>query len=213
MAKTRNNYKSIFRKYLEGKLKLKTYQRVGVMFLVVVIAGFVGWTYEVVLNLISHGEFFMKGGNFLPWMNIYAIGAVLVIPATYWIRRQPWAVFLIAALVTGVVELIGGWLAFELFDGARYWDYSQVWWGFGHINGFVCPVSVFAFGIGSMLLMYLLLPFCAFVAEKMSKRAFLILTITLFSVVMVDEIGNLIFKVLDLPTAMDFYRGIGLVYK
>lgn len=183
------------------------------MFLVVVVAGFVGWAYEVVLNLISHGGFFMKGGNFLPWMNIYAIGAVLVIPATYWIRRQPWAVFLIAALVTGVVELIGGWLVYELFDGARYWDYSQAWWGIGHINGFVCPVSVFAFGVGSMLLMYLLLPFCAFVAERMSRRAFLILTITLFSVVMVDEIGNLILKVLDLPTAMDFYRGIGLVYR
>lgn len=86
--------------------------------------------------------------------------------------------FIVSAIATGLVELAGGWIAYTFYDGARYWDYSHVWWGFGNINGFVCPVSAAIFGIGALLLMYVLLPFCIRVAQRMTKRAFLTLTIT-----------------------------------
>jgi len=47
----------------------------------------------------------------------------------------------------------------------------------------------------------------------MSKRAFLTLTITLFTLVMVDDIANLTLKNLGLPTAHNFYQALGWVYK
>jgi hypothetical protein len=47
----------------------------------------------------------------------------------------------------------------------------------------------------------------------MSKRSFLTLAITLFSIIMIDELTNLTLKNLSLPTAMDFYRSIGWEYK
>ena len=35
------------------------------------------------------------------------------------------AVFLAAVLVTGVVELVGGWLVYAVGDGTRYWNYDH----------------------------------------------------------------------------------------
>ena len=209
----KKSYKEIYKNYLEKGIKLERYQKVGILFLVVVIAGFVGWLYEILLTWAENGQIYMQGGNLLPWMNIYAIGALIVIPATYKIRKYPWAVFLVAVLATGVVELVGGWLAYTLFDGARYWNYDTGWWAFGSINGFVCPLSVTIFGIGSLLLVYLVVPAVIYLALKMSRKAFLTLAIVLFTLVMVDEITNLTLKNLNLPTAMDFYQSLGLEYK
>lgn len=214
-GKKRVASKSMFRKYLDGEIKLETYQKIGILLLVVVIAGFAGWLWEFSLAEIEGGfkHIYIKGGNLLPWMNIYAYGAIAIILVSYRLRKYPWAVFIVSAIATGLVELAGGWIAYTFYNGARYWDYSNVWWGFGNINGFVCPVSAAVFGLGALLLMYVLLPFCIRVAKRMTKRAFLTLTITLFTLVMVDDLTNLTLKNLGLPTAMDFYHSLGFKYK
>lgn len=212
MRKTKVTYGKVFRNYLNKGVKLERYQKIGVGFLVWVFAGMVGWIYEVILVAVMHGQFYMKGGNILPWMNIYAIGALLVIPVVYKMRRYPWVVFVVAAFVTGTVELIGGYLVYTVGNGLRYWDYTNEPWGIGNINGFVCPASAAVFGLGSLLLMYWLLPFCIYLAQKMTRRAFLTFSISLFAIIMVDELTNLTLKNLDLPTAMDFYRAVGFRY-
>ncbi len=181
--------------------------------LVFVIAGVVGWVYEFIVAWIENGHIMAKGGNFLPWINIYAFGALLIIPLTYKFRKKPWAVFLISVLATGLLELVGGWLVYTIGNGTRYWNYDYGLWAFGSINGFVCPLSVTIFGIGALLLMYFVLPFCIKLATKMSKRAFLILAISLFVLFVGDEIINLILKNLGQPTAMDFWRSLGLEYE
>lgn len=213
MVKKKNTFKKIYRDYLENKIKLEKYQKVGVLLLVWVIAGFVGWVYEFFVSLVETGEIYMQGGNFLPWINIYAYGAILVLPVVWKFKKHPLAVFLMAVLVTGAVELIGGWLVYTVGNGTRYWNYDHGAWAWGSINGFVCPLSVTFFGIGSLCLVYLIMPFLNFIALKMTRKAFLILAITLFSLVMVDEVGNLILKNMDKPTAMDFYRSLGAKYE
>lgn len=195
------------------KTKLATYQKIGIAMLVFVIAGVVGWVYEFIVAWIENGHIMAKGGNFLPWINIYAFGALLIIPLTYKFRKKPLAVFLISVLATGLLELIGGWLVYTIGNGTRYWNYDYGLWAFGNINGFVCPLSVTFFGIGALLLMYFVLPFCIKLATKMSKRAFLTLAISLFVLFVGDEIINLILKNLGQPTAMDFYRSLGLEYE
>lgn len=210
---TKLSYKQVFKTYLEKGFKLERYQKIGILFLVVVIAGFVGWAYEVLVGFVDLGGFYMRGGNFLPWINIYAIGALVVIPLTYKIRKYPWAVFLVSALATGLVELVGGWLVYTIGNGTRYWNYNQGLWAIGDINGFVCPLSVMFFGISSLALVYLIVPALIYLAKRMSKRAFLTLSITLFTLVMLDEVTNLTLKNCGLKTAIDFYRSLGLKYQ
>ena len=205
----------LYQDYLDGKIKLRVWQKVGILLLVVVIAGFVGWVWEFMLQEISGGfrHLYIKGGNLLPWISLYAYGAILVILTTYWIRKYPWAVFVVSALVCGLLELFAGWVVYTVGNGTRYWNYSGKWWAIGNIDGFVCPASVCAFGLGALLLMYWVLPFCIGLAKRMSRRAFLTLTITLFALVMVDDVTNLTLKNLDLPTAMNLYESWGWKYK
>ena len=194
---------------------LDKWQKMGVLMLVVVIGGFFGWGYEFIFYFFDGGmkEWYMQGGNFLPWINIYAIGALLILATTWRLRKYPWAVFLISVVTTGLLELLAGWLVYTIGNGTRYWDYNNEILNFGNIGGFVCLRSVLFFGVSALILDYLIAPFCISLARKMSRRAFLTLAISLFTIVMVDELGNLICKNLGLPTAMDFYRGIGLKYK
>lgn len=198
---------------MEDKIKLKTYQKVGIMFLVVVFAGFIGWTYEFLLAWAENGQIYMKGGNLLPWMNIYAIGAVCLVPIVWKLKKYPWAVFLASAFITGVVEFLGGFLVYLVGNGTRYWNYCDGPWAFGSINGFVCILSVTCFGLSALALTYLVLPFCVHLALKLNKRAFLTLATVLFALVMADELINLTLKNLNLPTAMDFYHSLGLEYQ
>ena len=195
------------------KPTLETYQKIGILMLVFVIAGVVGWVYEFIVAWIENGHIMAKGGNFLPWINIYAFGALLIIPLTYKFRKKPWAVFLISVLATGLLELIGGWLVYTIGNGTRYWNYDYGLWAFGNINGFVCPLSVTFFGIGALPLIYFVLPFCIKLATKISKRAFLTLAISLFVLFVADELVNLTLKNLGQPNAMDLYRSMGLEYE
>lgn len=214
MVKKRAKSK-IYQDYMNGKLKLETYQKVGILLLIVVFSGFAGWLWEFGMAEVKGGfdGLYVKGGNFLPWMNIYAYGALLVIALTYKLRRYPFVVFIASAISTGLLELFSGWLVYTVGNGTRYWDYRKDWWGVGNINGFVCPASVIVFGLGGLLLMYGLLPFCIKLVKKMSKRTFLTFAITLFTLVMIDDITNLTLKNLGLPTAMDFYQSLGWKYK
>ena len=192
---------------------LETYQKVGIIFLVVVIAGCVGWAFEFLLGLAETGRFYMKGGNFLPWMNIYAFGALMMILIGKKLKKNPTAVFLVSAIAAGMLELVAGWLVYTIWDGARYWNYNEGIWVIGSIGGFVCLFSVLGFGVYALILTYLLLPFLEKVARKMPRRRFLTLAVSLFSLVMIDEMTNLTLKNLGMPTAMDFYSSRGLEYR
>ena len=213
--KVGKTYKATFKEYKEKGVKLKLYQKIGVLFLVFVIAGFAGWLWEFMLQEIDGGfrHLYIKGGNLLPWINIYAYGAIMIILTTYWTRKRPWLVFVVAAVICGLLELFAGWVVYEVGHGTRYWDYCDDWWGAGSINGFVCPASACIFGLGALALMYWLLPYCIYLARRMSKRAFLTLTVTLFVLVVTDDLTNLTLKNLGLPTAMDLYEKLGWKYR
>lgn len=206
MKKPSKTKRQPHRDYLE-EAKLDKSQQVGVLLLIVVVAGFIGWLWEFLLAEFKGGfqNLYVNGGNFLPWMNLYAYGAVVLLLTSYRLRKHPWAVFATGAIVTGLLEWLAGWLVYTMGNGTRYWDYSKSAIGIGHINGFVCPASACAFGIGALLLIYVLLPRCIALAKRMPKRSFLALAIVLFALIMIDDLTNLTLKNMNKPTAQDFY--------
>ena len=205
----------LFRKYMRDEVKLERWQWVGILMLLTVFAGFFGWVYEFIFYFFDAGtgEFYMQGGNFLPWINIYAIGAVLIVLSCWKVRRYSWAVFLLALVVSGIVELVGGWLVYTIGNGTRYWDYNTEILNFGNIGGFVCLRSVLFFGVSALFLMYVVVPGFMWLSFRMSRRAFMVMAISLFAVVMVDEVYNMLaLHVFGWPNAMDFWRGCGWKY-
>ena len=207
--------KRLYKKYLEEDHNFDKSTLLGIICLIIVISGVFGFLYEFVFYYFNSGmtEFYWRGSNFLPWINIYAIGAVFIFFLLYKKRKHPLLVFFASMLITGILEYIGGWMLYEFQDGLRCWDYNSEILNFGNINGFVCLRSVLFFGFSSLLLIYLIVPLCFYLAEKMNKKIFLIITIGLCSIFLFDELYNLIFaRILSLPRASDIYKSLGFHY-
>lgn len=203
--------KNFFNKYLNEKLECSKLQLLCILALVFVISGFFGWLYEFIFYYFNGGmeKFYWRGGNFLPFINIYATGSIMIFILAFKFRKNPFLVFLIAFFSTGILEYFSGLVIYEFFN-LRFWDYNTEILNFGNINGYVCLRSVSFFGLSSLFLMYGVIPFCYWLSIHMDKKLFLILSISIFSIFMFDELYNLIFsKVLGLPRAHDVYESIG----
>lgn len=189
-------------------------QKIGVISLIIAISGIFGWIYEFIFYYFNGGmkEFYMQGGNFLPWINIYAIGAILILIFTKKMHDKPVLVFISSILITGLLEYFSGLAIYKLL-GARYWDYNTEILNFGNIGGFICLRSVLFFGLSSLILVYIILPMCINIAKKMKTKTFLIISLALVSIILFDEIYNLVFtKIFNLPSATKIYESLGFKY-
>ena len=203
-----------YKDYLNKDHNFDKKTMLGIFCLIIVISGMFGWLYEVVFYYFNSGmtEIYWRGGNFLPWINIYAMGAILIYVLTYKKRKNPLFVFIVSMISTGILEYIGG--AFmEHIMHIKCWDYTNEILSFGNIDGYVCLRSVLVFGFSALLLMYLIVPLCFYLAKKMPKKAFLILSYTICAIFLFDELYNLIFaNLLNLPRASEVYKNIGFKF-
>lgn len=193
---------------------MNKYQKISLLSMVIVFSGVFGWIYEFIFYYINGGmkTWYMQGGNFLPWINIYAIGAIIVLFLTKKIRNKPWLVLLVSTIGTGIVEYIGGYFCLKVFN-ARYWDYNVEIWNFGNINGFICLRSILFFGISSMFLIYVIVPLFTKIIKKYNPKKFMIICLIIVSIFLFDEIYNLILcKLFNTPNAASFYRSLGWKY-
>ena len=63
------------------------------------------------------------------------------------------------------------------------------------------------------MLIYLVVPLIFMLAKKMNKKTFMILSISLFSIFIFDELYNLIFaRLLSLPRSTNIYKSLGMKY-
>lgn len=205
----------MYKDYLEKNHSFDKKTMLGIFCMIIVIGGVFGFLYEYFFYFFNGGmkEFYYRGGNFLPWINIYATGSVMIYILTYKYRKNPLKVFLISVISTGLLEYFSGLGIYIIGDGLRYWDYNTEILNFGNINGFVCLRSVMFFGLSALLLMYVIVPFCFHVASKSNKKVFLIVTISICSIFLADEFYNLIFtKIFNLPNAIKIYKSLGVHY-
>lgn len=205
----------MYKDYLEKNHSFDKKTMLGIFCMIIVIGGVFGFLYEYFFYFFNGGmkEFYYRGGNFLPWINIYATGSVMIYILTYKYRKNPLKVFLISVISTGLLEYFSGLGIYIIGDGLRYWDYNTEILNFGNINGFVCLRSVMFFGLSALLLMYAIVPFCFHVASKSNKKVFLIVTITICSIFLADEFYNLIFtRIFNLPNAIKIYKSLGVNY-
>ena len=207
--------KEKYLRYIHNDIKFDKLTFMGIICLIIVIAGVFGFLYEFFFYYLNSGmtTFYYRGGNFLPWINIYATGSLMIFFITYRRRKNPLKVFLLSMVICGVLEYIAGWGLYHFFFFFCCWDYNTEILNFGNVGGYICLRSVLFFGLSSLLLIYGIVPFCFVIAKKMNKRAFLVVSITLCSIIMADELYNLsIAKILDLPRASDIYKQMGVNY-
>lgn len=207
--------KEKYRKYLNENHSFDKTTMIGIFCLIIVLAGIFGFLYEFIFYYFNGGmkQFYWRGGNFLPWINIYATGSIMIYFLTYKHRKNILKVFLISSISCGILEYFSGLGMYIIGDGLRCWDYNSEILNFGNIGGFVCLRSTLFFGLSSLLLIYIIVPFCFSLATHMNKKLFLIISISLCSIILIDEFYNLLIaRILDLPRASTIYKKIGFHY-
>lgn len=207
--------KKWYSKYLNEDYKFDKLSWIGIFCLLIVITGMFGFLYEFIFYYFNGGmqKFYWRGGNFLPWINIYATGSIMIYLLTYRFRKKPLKVFLISFFSTGILEYISGLGMYIIGHGKRCWDYNNEILNFGNINGFVCLRSVTFFAISGLFLIYVVIPLCFYLAQKMNKKLFITISIILCSIIMIDEFYNLLFaRIFHLPRAYNVYKNIGFNY-
>ncbi len=207
--------KEKYKKYINVNHSFDKTTMIGIFCLLIIIGGIFGFFYEFIFYFFNGGmkEFYWRGGNFLPWINIYATGAIIIYILTYKHRKTPLKVFLISFVACGILEYLSGLGIYIIGDGLRYWDYNKEILNYGNIGGFICLRSVLFFGLSSLFLIYIIVPFCFKLARKMKKKTFLIMSITICSIILFDEFYNLLFaRIFSLPRSRDIYKEFGFNY-
>lgn len=120
----------------------------------------VGWSWETILCSVRERRFVNRGFLNGPYCPIYGWGAcldVLVLGSL----KQWWLIFILSVILTGVLEYATSFVMEKLFH-ARWWDYSNRKF---NINGRVCLLGMFVFGVFSVLLLLFLHPAVSRVTE------------------------------------------------
>ena len=206
--------RSKYLKYLNEDIKFDKETMIGIFCLLVVITGMFGFLYEFIFYYFNGGmkTFYWRGGNFLPWINIYATGSIMIYLLAYKDRKKPLKVFLVSVITTGILEYFSGH-GMDKIAGKRCWDYSREILGALNINGYVCLRSVLVFGVFSLLLIYIVLPLIFYIAKKSNKKVFVTISIILCSIIMIDEFYNLLIaRIFHLPRAYNVYSKLGVPY-
>lgn len=203
------------RQYIHNDILLSKNQKIAILASIITISGLFGWLYEFIFYYFNSGmkTFYMRGSNFLPWINIYAYGALLILFLAFKKRKQPWKVFLISMISTGLLEYFSGYILYGKLGLTRCWSYNEEIWNFGNIDGFVCFRSVFFFGLSGLFLIYVLLPFLIRIAKSIPEKVFLWISLIVCSIFLLDEVYNLfLYQLFSLPKASMIYKSFGFKY-
>ena len=196
-------------------IKLDKKQLITFFSLFIIITGIFGWVYEVLFYYLNSGfeTFYLRGRNFLPWINIYVYGGLLIFFLAYKYRKKPILVLLISMISTGILEFLTGYILYGKLGWTKYWDYNKEILNFGNIGGYICLRSVIVFGICGILLVYVIIPLLLKIVNTKYIKVLFIISIILCSIFLIDEIYNLfIYTIFNLSNAIEIYKSLGFKY-
>ncbi len=184
-----NNWKELINKEYEFDKMTK----IMILLLIFVFSGFFGYIYEVLFYRIDLGYFVNRGTTFGPWIPIYGFGGIFIILSTLKISKKPFLTFCAICLVTGVLEFLTGYVFFHFWN-LRLWDYNTEIWNWGNIGGYICFRSVLFFGVSGLILVYLLYPVCKKIADKISKKTLVLISVIPSIICILDIILSFLSK-------------------
>lgn len=203
LSMTNNFYKN----YLEDKIKVDSKLLFALLCGCSVCGGIYGMVYETLFYLIDRGALCRRGSSFGPWIEIYGLGTLLIYVLCHKYKKNPLKVFLIAGISSGLLEYLAGCGMYHLLDGRRGWNYNIEIWNWGNIDGFVCARSVLVFAVSGLLLIYAIYPLLLWISQKINRKVFMTITITLATLFAIDVIYNdVIVTLFHTYSSLDFYK-------
>ena len=152
------------------------------IFLIFIVYSIIGWTAEVIYAFIYKKRFSNRGFMLGPVCPIYGFGALIILYLLKPYASHPLGFMILAMFVCSVIEYVAGYLL-EKFFNARWWDYSNTKF---NLNGRVCLDTLIPFGIGALVINYLIHPYVVKLFDKIPSNILTISAITLAIIFFLD---------------------------
>ncbi len=123
-------------------------------FLIFLTFSVAGWLMEVIDASWRNKRLTNRGFLLGPYCPIYGVGAVGAVFLLERYKEDPVLLFVMAMVIFGILEYSVSWVMERIFH-ARWWDYSARKF---NLNGRICLETIIPFGIGGVLLMYVMYP-------------------------------------------------------
>ncbi len=127
------------------------------LFIQFIIYSVMGWIYETIFCTVKNKRWENRGFLYGPVVPIYGAGAVILAVLLRIIDKELswWQIFLLGYVGSVILEYVTHWGLERLFH-AKWWDYSSVPL---NIKGRVCVPASIGFGLASVLIAYVIIPF------------------------------------------------------
>ena len=146
------------------------------------IFSFLGWCYELILDLINKGALINLGFFLGPYLPIYGTGSLCVIVLLKKFYKKPLLTFFLSMVICSTIEFFTSYIL-ELIYHKLWWDYSNL---FLNLNGRIALGVAVVFGIFCLILNYILAPFFNKQIYKIPNKIQTIICIVLITVFIID---------------------------
>lgn len=148
-----------------------------------VIYSFLGFIVETIFGILTKGVVeSRKSCLFGPFCCIYGLGAAIMIPGLQKFKKSNWGIFIAGAIEGSVIEYIISWIG-EIIFKIKWWDYSNMPF---NINGRITLTFSIFWGLLALVLMRFINPYIERGINKLPKKWFDILTISLTIFLILD---------------------------
>lgn len=153
-------------------------------FIMFMIYSILGWLMEVIVTWPDSKKFVNRGFLIGPYCPIYGSGYLFITILLSKYMEHPIGLFVLISVLCSFIEYITSLVMEKLFH-ARWWDYSDK---LLNVDGRICLVNSFAFGILGLIGLYYINPFLERLINQISINTTNILAIILFIIFIVDII-------------------------
>ena len=160
------------------------YYNIFYTFLLFIIYSFIGWIVDVCDVLVVDKKLVNRGFLIGPICPIYGVGVLLMIRLLTRFIDTPLALFILAIAIFMTLEYFTSYIMEKLFN-ARWWDYSNYKY---NLNGRICLETTIPFGIGGMIVMYIVNPFITSLLDEVSSNTIITIGIILLVIFVIDLI-------------------------
>ena len=156
--------------------------------LIFYLSSFIGYIIEVLWCFLASKRFVNRGFLCGPVIPIYGFGALLILFCLLRYYEDPVVIFVFGVIITSALEYFVSFLLEKIFHN-KWWDYSNKKY---NINGRICLQNSLAFGVLSLIIIYVVTPGYYFLFSLIDFKVWMILAIIFTVIFVLDVIYSVI---------------------
>ena len=153
-------------------------------FILFIMYSFLGWIVDVTDVLINTKKLVNRGFLIGPICPIYGVGLLLITLLLNDYTDRPLVLFILTIFICMTLEYFTSYVMEKLFN-ARWWDYSDKKY---NLNGRICLETTIPFGLGGLLVMYVINPLFTKVLSLFNHNILIIIGTSLLTIFVIDVI-------------------------